>query len=117
MKTYTNGKHTFEIVEKIPKNYFIWNIGANMETPDYIPICEKLHPENRESYDINVNTLKCIKLKREDVIYLRKAANYGITNLQKAKRAVKSNPKSNHAYYKKMYAIDVLNVLERITEV
>ena len=33
----------FEIVEKIPKNYFVWNIGENMGTDEYIPICEYIN--------------------------------------------------------------------------
>lgn len=28
--------HTFEIVEKIPGNYIVWNIGENMGTDLYI---------------------------------------------------------------------------------
>ena len=28
----------FEIVEKIPENYVVWNIGENMGTDKYIPI-------------------------------------------------------------------------------
>ena len=34
----------FEIVEKIPSNYLVWNIGENMGTDLYIPICQMLHP-------------------------------------------------------------------------
>ena len=30
----------FEIVEKIPVGFFIWNIGENMGTHEYIPVCE-----------------------------------------------------------------------------
>lgn len=29
----------FEIVEKIPACFFVWNIGENMGTDEYIPIC------------------------------------------------------------------------------
>ena len=34
----------FEIVEKIPVRFFVWNIGENMGTHEYIPVCEDLHP-------------------------------------------------------------------------
>lgn len=34
----------FEIVEKIPSNYLVWNIGENMGTDCYIPICQMLRP-------------------------------------------------------------------------
>ena len=52
----------FEIVEKIPRNFFVWNIGENMGSDEYIPFCEKLHPEDKDNFEININTLKAIKL-------------------------------------------------------
>ena len=36
--TLNNRNDIFEIVEKIPSNYFVWNIGENMGTDEYIPI-------------------------------------------------------------------------------
>lgn len=48
METITTGTfypHTFEIVEKIPSGFFIWNIGENMKRDDYIPLCEKNAPK------------------------------------------------------------------------
>lgn len=44
------GIDVFEIVEKIPENYFIWNIGENMGTDEYIPLAEDLHPEDKDNY-------------------------------------------------------------------
>ena len=38
MKTIISGEYTFEIVESIPRNYFIWNIGKNM-IDGYLPLC------------------------------------------------------------------------------
>lgn len=44
--------HTFEIVEKIPGNYLVWNIGENMGTDLYIPICQMLHPGDKEDFSM-----------------------------------------------------------------
>lgn len=52
----------FEIVEKIPVNFFVWNIGENMGTHEYIPVCEDLHPEDKDNYEINTKTLKTVKV-------------------------------------------------------
>ena len=70
----------FEVVEKIPAGFFVWNIGKNMGTDEYIPICEDLHPEDKDNYEINASTLKAIRLSREDVEALRKAAHVGINS-------------------------------------
>lgn len=61
----------FEVVEKIPAGFFVWNIGENMGTDEYIPICEDLHPEDKDNYEINTRTLKAIRLSLEDVEALR----------------------------------------------
>lgn len=64
--TDTFGKcSTYEVVNKIPYGFFVWNIGENMGTDEYIPICEDLHPEDKDNYEINPNTLKAIKLSVE----------------------------------------------------
>lgn len=68
--------HRFEIVEKIPKTYEVWNIGDNMISPEYIPFAREIG-----HYCIDGDTLKTIKLSEEDVQILRKAAGWGTTNL------------------------------------
>ena len=30
----------FEIVDKIPTGFFVWNIGDNMGHDEYIPVCQ-----------------------------------------------------------------------------
>ena len=52
----------FEIVGRIPVSYQIWNIGENMGTHDYIPLCQDLHPEDKDDYSINPATLKAIRV-------------------------------------------------------
>ena len=80
----------FEIVEKIPVGFFVWNIGENMGTHEYIPVCEDLHPEDKDDYSINPATLKAVKVSPEEWEKLNKAANWGIGNLKQAEKALKS---------------------------
>ena len=101
--------HTFEIVEKIPNNFFVWNIGKNM-AEGYIPICE-----SAGGYNVNVTTLKAIALEENEILILRKAAAYGVNDLKSAKRATKLNPKTNMTATKKELAIEALPIFERIT--
>ena len=85
----------FEIVEKIPAGYYVWNIGENMGTHEYIPVCEDLHPENKEDYSINLATLKAVKVTLDEWKKLNKAAAWGVGNLKQAEKALKSK---RHGY-------------------
>ena len=51
-------KHRFEVVNKWPQHYKIWNIGYDA-IPGYVPFCQldSHHPFP----DVNVNTLKAYK--------------------------------------------------------
>ena len=62
VKTRYN-EHTFEIIDHVPAGYQIWNIGKNM-TDGYLPLC-KVIPN---SYDVEINTLKAIKMDGAQVI-------------------------------------------------
>lgn len=68
----------FEIVEKIPTGFFVWNIGENMGTHEYIPVCEDLHPEDKEDYHVNLSTLKAVKVAPNEWEKLYKAASWGV---------------------------------------
>lgn len=86
----------FEIVGRIPANFFVWNIGENMGTHDYIPLCEDLHPEDKENYEINPATLKAIRVTPEEWEKLNNAASVGVNSLQTATKALKSK---RHSYW------------------
>ena len=105
----------FEIVEKIPNNYFVWNIGENMGTDEYIPICEDLHPEDKDNYEINPNTLKAIKLSVEEVKVLRKAAHVGIFSKKTAEKALKSKRKGYWSDRKREQAAKTIDIFNKIT--
>lgn len=110
-----DGNDIFEIVEKIPSNYFIWNIGENMGTDEYIPICEDLQPEDKDSYDINASTLKAIKLSREEVETLREAAHIGIVSKKTAEKAIKSKRRGYWSDRKREQAEKTIDIFRRIT--
>lgn len=108
-------KDTFEIVEKIPKNFFVWNIGENMGSDEYIPLSEDLHPEDKNDYSINPATLKAIKLPQEEVKLLRDAASVGIVNKSTAEKALKSRKKGYWSNRKREQAEKTIEIFNRIT--
>ena len=105
----------FDIVEKIPAGFFVWNIGENMGSNEYIPICEDLHPEDKENFEINTSTLKAIKLIPEEVNALRQAASWGVNNKATAEKALKSKRTSYNAERKRKAATATLEIFKRIT--
>ena len=112
----TFGKsRSYEVVEKIPSGFFVWNIGANMGTDEYIPICEDLHPEDKDNYEINTSTLKAIRLSLEDVEALREAAHVGIVSKKTAEKALKSKRKGYWSDRKRAEAEKTIDIFKRIT--
>lgn len=106
----------FEITEKIPSGFFVWNIGENMGSDEYIPICEKLHPEDKNDFSINTNTLKAIKLTKKEVEALREAAIYNIVSKAAAEKALRSKRTSRNANKLKELAAATIEIFNRITE-
>ncbi len=110
---------TYEITEYIPAHFFVWNIGKNMGNEEYIPICEQLYPglpkSNPESYAINPETVKAIKLAKKESAILREAAGYGVTSKKEAESTLKRNAKSVMQKHKKALAEKALPIFERIT--
>lgn len=114
--TETFGKsRSYEVVEKIPSGFFVWNIGENMGTDEYIPVCEDLHPEDKDNYEINPYTLKAIKLSVEEVKALRKAASVGINSKRTAERALKSKRRGYWSDRKRAEAEKTIEIFKRIT--
>lgn len=110
------GSHKFKIVKKIPSNYFVWNIGENMESDIYIPICQDLHPGNKDDYQINTETLKAIKLTAEEVKALRSAASVGINSIQTAQKALKSKRCGYLSDRKREQAQKTIKIFEKISD-
>lgn len=49
--------HQFEVVDKWPQNYLIWNIGYDA-IPGYVPFCQLENPGERS---VNTHTLKAYR--------------------------------------------------------
>ena len=115
-KKDTFGKSSsYEVVQKIPVGFFVWNIGENMGHDEYIPICEDLHPEDKDNYNININTVKAIKLSAEEVKTLRKAAHCGIVSKKTAEKALKSKRRGYWSDRKREEAEKTIDIFKRIT--
>ena len=106
----------FEIVEKIPIHYFVWNIGENMGTDEYIPICEDLHQEDKENFEIDTASLKAIKLPINEVKALREAAHIGIVSKKTAEKALKSKRRGYWSDRKRAAAELTIEIFRRICE-
>lgn len=105
----------FEIVDKIPPRFFVWNIGENMVSDEYIPLCEDLHPDDNDNYEINTTTLKAIKLSPEDVQALRNAAHIGINSKATAEKALKCKRSGYWNDRKRVEAEKTIDIFNRIT--
>lgn len=108
--TLDNGYGTvyrFEIVDRIPSGYLVWNIGDHMHD-GFIPLT-MLKPG---TYEIRSDTLKAIALPPEEVALLRKAAARGIDSKKHAAIAVKR--RKNPAEV--ALAEKALEIFERISD-
>lgn len=67
-QTITHHGNTFELVDRVPRGYFVWNIGKNM-IDGYLPLCRlaffQPFPGGR---NIEVETLKAIKCEGAQTI-------------------------------------------------
>ena len=112
----TFGKsRSYEVVEKIPSGFFVWNIGENMGDDEYIPICEDLHPEDKENFEIDTTSLKAIKLPIDEVKALREAASVGINSKKTADKALKSKHRGYWSDRKREQAEKTIDIFNKIT--
>ena len=112
-------KDIFEIVERIPKNFFVWNIGENMGSSEYIPLATQQYPnadkDDCKYYEINRKLLFAIKLPVEEVKLLREAARNGITSKVEAEKALKSKRKGYWSDRKRECAEKTIDIFNKIT--
>lgn len=105
----------FEIVDKIPANFFVWNIGENMGSDEYIPLAQDLNPGDKENFEINPETLKAIRLNPEEVQILRKAAAVGVNNIKTAEKALKSKRRGYWSDRKRKAAEMTIDIFRKIS--
>lgn len=103
----------YEVVDKIPANYIVWNIGDNMIN-NYLPLCEV----EDDGMHIKRDTLKAIKFDDvEELKIMRDGAAYGVTDLKNCKRLMnRKNPKSYRTKKSKALAEQAITIFERLTE-
>ena len=112
MKSLCNeGSRTFEVVDKIPNGYIIWNIGDNM-IDGYIPLAKPAGP-----YEIDPWSLRAIKIEdASDLKLLREGAHHGIVSLDTAIKASKiKDPKSYHTKQKKFLGEMLVAIYKRLS--
>ena len=113
----TFGKSSsYEVVEKIPSGFFVWNIGENMGTHEYIPVCQYMKPGDKENFEINTDTLKAVKVTPEEWKKLNKAAAWGVGNLLQAEKALKSKRRGYTADRKREAAKMTIEIFRNICE-
>ena len=67
--------YSFEIVDKIPKGYEVWNINFDELGNGYVPLCQVYDG----TYDVIKSTLKAIRVdSEEDRAIIKKAVARGI---------------------------------------
>ena len=106
----------FEIVEKIPVGFFVWNIGENMGTHEYIPVCEDLLLNDTANSEIYTATLKAVKVAPDEWKKLNKAASWGVENLKQAEKSLKSKRHGYTSDRKRAVAELTIEIFRRICE-
>ena len=100
----------FEIVEKIPENYVVWNIGENMGTDKYIPICQL-----KTKYDVDLFSLKAVPVTSEEYKRLQDASSWGVSSLENAEKALKSKRRGYISDEKRVLAASVIEIFRKIS--
>lgn len=96
VKTFSDGKHTFELVDRVPSGYEIWSIGKNM-VDGYLPLCRmKADQPFAGGRAIEQDTLKAIRLDGAQTVL--QAFGYGPHDIKSMERYVKRYGESKTAY-------------------
>ena len=96
----------FEIVDKIPTGFFVWNIGDNMGHDEYIPVCQDLRPGDKD----------CFEISPEEVQLLRKAAGDGVNSKETADKALRCKRKGRMSDIKRAHAEKTIDIFNRISK-
>lgn len=86
-------KHEFEVVERIPANYIVWNIGNNMVN-GYLPFAQPLG----YGHKIDTETLKAIPLEQEKINTVNYAASEGLNTIEKMENYIKKYQSNQKQY-------------------
>lgn len=108
MEIIKSGNHTFEIVDAVPAGFEVWNIPQIDEAGEYLPLFEKMHPEDPSSHYVNTETLKAVKMAPGSVARIRHAASCGVRTLKDAERAAKSKRSGRMSNIKREAAVTAM---------
>lgn len=98
----------------IPFSLWLVSPSAPIWFHEYIPVCEDLHPEDKDNFEINLTTLKAVKVAPDEWEKLDKAASWGIGNLKQAEKALKSKRHGYTADRKRDAAELTIDIFRRI---
>lgn len=107
--------YIFEIVESVPNTYFVWNIPEICDG-EYVPFGMTVRPNDRECFDVNINTLKAVKMSKEEVKILHSAASCGAGTIKEATRILRRAAKTAYMRERQARAKKALPILEKITQ-
>lgn len=92
-KILGEGHHNFEVVTRVPKGFFVWNISSK-DMNGYLPLCEWLHPEDENDFWVNPETIKCIRT--DDYETILNATSYGAYTPEDCKASIAKLIKRSH---------------------
>ena len=111
-------EYTFRVVERVPNNYFVWNISQIEETGCYIPFAKRhpmyTHMIGGTPYSIDPDSLLAVKVTKREANYLRYAAGIGVNSKSVANKLVESNHREKYRKEQKRYAEKVIDVFRRL---
>lgn len=76
-KTFFGRVDIYEVVDRWPTGYVVWNIGrSNFQYPGFIPLAK----EGPEKYHVRLDSLKALRVNDEHLclLVLREASLHGV---------------------------------------
>lgn len=96
VKRFSDGRHVFELTDRVPAGYEVWSIGKNM-VDGFLPLCRLKAVQPFEGgRAVEVNTLKAIRLEGAQTVLA--AFGFGPHDIPSMKKYIKRYSKSKTAY-------------------
>lgn len=108
--SYMSGLHSVPVVDRIPTDYIVWNVGDIFGDDGLVAICKIL-----VGYSIDRDSVKALRVSPDDAKILRNAAAYGIGKKADAVSASKKTGKSWVMKRKVAFAKAALPVFDRVS--
>lgn len=96
VKRFSDGRHVFELTDRVPAGYEVWSIGKNM-VDGFLPLCRLKAVQPFEGgRAVEVNTLKAIRLEGAQTVLA--AFGFGPHDIPSMEKYIKRYSKSKTAY-------------------